>query len=300
MKRFSLIFICTYAISIGALAETSLIEEHVCLDYIEVCSDENIECFQAQVDYAISNPIPLVIDNAIRVVNTSKLSDSWKNNALGVLLMLKRDDESLKQAEEKLVIAFKAGVESAAQNLAELYFTMDDHNSSLKYLLIVEKQGHELPSYKYVNWARLYAQILFLNEASKADKKRALGLFNEIKTNDDSGTSYYFMGFHEFESDNINKSLELLNLAAISGNIDAIMLLGDIYATSQKVNQNLELAKTYYNQAAKNNSNRAHYNLAMIYQGEKNVVKMKKHLTLAAKFGNQKAIDLFNRLNNRN
>lgn len=58
--------------------------------------------FQAQVDYAISNLIPLVIDNAIRVVNTSKLNDNWKNNALAVLLMLKRDEESLKQAEEKL------------------------------------------------------------------------------------------------------------------------------------------------------------------------------------------------------
>ncbi len=299
MKQFIPILICVYGISIGALAETSLIEEHVCLDYIEVCTDENVECFQAQVDYAISNPIPLVIDNAIRIVNASKLSDNWKNNALGVLLMLKKDDESLKQAEEKLVIAFKAGVESAAQNLAELYFAMDDHNSSLKYLLIVEKQGYEFPSYKYVNWARLYAQILFLNEASKAEKKRALDLFNEIKTNDDSGTSYYFMGFHEFESDNVKKSLELLNLSAISGNTDALMLLGDLYATSQKVNQNIELAKTYYNQAAKNNSNRAHYNLAMIYQGEKNVAKMKEHLTLAAKFGNQKAIDLFNRLNNK-
>jgi TPR repeat protein len=300
MKQFILIFISAYVMSSSILAETSLIKEHNCLDEIKVCSEKNIVCFQAQVDYAISNPIPLVIDNTFSIVQKSKLSDDWKNNALGVLLMLKREDESLKQAEEKLVIAFKAGVESAAQNLAELYFAMDDHNSSLKYLLIVKKQGHEFPSYKYVNWARLYAQVLFLNEASKADKKRALDLFNEIKTNDDSGTSYYFMGFHEFESDNINKSLELLNLAAISGNIDALMLLGDIYATSQKINQNFELAKTYYNQAAKNNSNRAHYNLAMIYQGEKNVVKMKEHLTLAAKFGNQKAIDLFNRLNNRN
>ena len=198
--------------------------------------------------------------------------------------------------EEKLLTAFKMGVNSSAQNLAELYFVKGENQISLKYLKIIEQQGYEFPSYKYVNWARLYAQILFLKDT---DQKKALKLFEEIKSIDESGTSYYFMGFYEFELNNFTKSLELLNLAAIYGNTDALMLLGDLYATDEIVNKNNELAKLYYNQAAKNNSNRAHYNLAMLYQGEKNVAKMKEHLTLAAKYGNQKAINLFNRLNNQ-
>ncbi len=294
--RYFTLFLIFYTASFNIVGKEISTPKVQCVENKTFCQSDDLDCIKIQYDLAIKNPSNVLLNYTLSLVYGVKNHDDWKNNALGVLYMLKRNDDSLEESEKYLLMAYKNDYMASSQNLAELYFLKNDYKKSIYYLKIIDSYNHKFPSTRYINWARLYAQHLYLSRAIQQDKEQAIRLFNKIKKYDHSGASHYFLGYHELELGNRKKSLALLNSSAILGNTDAQMRLGDLYMMDKQVAKNIDLARPYYIQAAKKDNNRAYYNLAMIARQTNDIPTMKKYLTLAAKFGNKKAIDLYHKI----
>lgn len=258
------------------------------------CQPKNTGFYQSVLDNALKSHNQDAINLAIDEIVMLESLDTWKDDALGLLYMLRNDGFSYEASEKHLLKAYASGSKQSAQNLAELYFHAQKYNFSFKYLNIVKGYNYQFPSKEYVNWSRLYAEHLYIGlpDNEFQEKGIALMMFNQIASQDDSGISYYFLGYDAFHNNNINMALSLLEKSSDMGHLPAILLLGDIYFIGKNVAKDLFKAKKYYLKGISNKSGHAHYYLAMVFKEEKNIIEMKKHLIHAAQLGNQEAIDL--------
>lgn len=275
-------FILFYFEAVGAESELKTL-----------CDDTDFSCAKEKVDKFIMGERDFELDELIQMLDSMKGNESYKNNLLGVALLLKKDKHSLAKAEEVLLLSSRQGVNEASQNLAELYFLKDDYERSLLFLNKVREYGYKYPDQKYVNWARLYAQILFLSQQEGIrNVSLSIGLFSEIKNVDTSGVSHYFIGFNDIHSEKVKEGIKYLDKSVGYGNVLAAMLLADLYYVGEILNKDISKAKEYYEMAAALGNGRALYNLAMISQQEKDVTAMKNYLIRSANLGYEKAVIL--------
>ena len=260
------------------------------------CDVGQFECVIKFAKIVISSRQQDKYDEAISRVEKLKQNSTWKDDLLGILYMLKKDNESIKKSEILLLKAHDDGSQSAAQNLAELYFLQDDYINSFKYLDIISNFNHSFPSEKYINWARLYAQHLYMGVPEYKDINKALNLFQRIKELDRSGVAYSYLGYDDVENGRIESGLIHLHKAAEFSNREAILFLGDLYFFGNKLDKDWNKAKELYLNELVQDSGAAHMNLVIIYQMEKNASRMKEHLSKAAKLGNQQARNIYIKL----
>jgi len=260
------------------------------------CVPDNLECHVIVLENVLKKPEKSNLDNAITLIQNSRTDMSWKKNSLGLLYMFRKDKASINKAEKLFLDALNMGVRSAAQNLAELYFLKEDIENSFKYIKLVESYKYEFPDIKYLNWARLYGQLLYLHGNNAGDQNKAILLLKDIQSLDKTGVSIYLIGFHEFQNGKLKSGLTKLERASELGAEQAALFLGDLYFSGERVKKNLIKAKAFYLIAANKDSGRAHFNLFVIYRDEGDVAKMRKHLTLATKLKNKKALELWERL----
>ena len=226
-------------------------------------------------------------------------SEAWRLNALGLLHMFLRDKSNIEQAEKYFLKSYDLGVNGAAYNLAELYFLKNDFLNSFFYVKLVGKFGYKFPSKEYIDWARLYGQLLYLHGKNLDDKIKAIELLETIQNVDKSGISFYIIGFHEVDNENIQVGMRKIEQAVELQLLDAILFLGDMYMSGNKIDKNESKAKKYYLQAIKIGSGKAHYNLALIYKSEGDAKNMRKHLIMSAELGHLKAIEFWNRITSK-
>ena len=264
---------------------------------LNICDTHTIECAKSLLDEVIADKAIERLDEVILFIQKIEGHSALKDNLLGVAFLSKKDKESVNKAKAFFEKALNEGVNEAAQNLAELYFYLDDYENTLRYLRMVESFEYEFPDYKYINWARLYAQVLYLAQDPEInDKQKALQIFEQIESKDESGTPEYFIGHFALSQNQIEDGLINLKTAADKGNVQAMLLLADHYYIGGIIEKNVDAAEKYYLLAAEEGDGRAFYNLAMIARGREDVDAMKTYLTNSARLGYQKAIDLFNRL----
>ena len=72
------------------------------------CDAGQFDCVEKLVDMAISSRQQEKLDEAISKVEKLEESFTWKDNFLGVLYMLKKDNESMKKSETLLLKAHKS------------------------------------------------------------------------------------------------------------------------------------------------------------------------------------------------
>jgi TPR repeat protein len=94
--------------------------------------------------------------------------------------------------------------------------------------------------------------------------------------------SYFDDGTKAFEENNIEKALYFYKKSAISGNDEAIFILGKLYYNGKYVAQDLEKSLYYFEKISPYGHKKAKYNSAIIYANN----KYKKH-------NYQKAYNLF-------
>lgn len=259
----------------------------------------NIECIKEVATDVVENKKIEIIDvtiNQVEEVDVKSLF-AWKYNALGALYLLKKDEISLSKAESFLVSAEKLGSKVAIHNLAELYFLKEEFEKSLEYLNKSLATGIEMPSKDYIDWARLYAQHLYFGYGLEKELMKSKELFYEIRDLDKTGISYFFLAQFTLKNEEIDKTIELLNKSAEKNYPKSMLALGDIYRKGLYIDQNDDLAISYYLSASKLNSNVAHMNLALMYKEKRDLQKMKNHLIKAAELGNIQALEFFNKRN---
>jgi TPR repeat protein len=265
-------------------------------EVVGLCNSKDFNCAKSLVYSYTNGDRANDLDSIIKFLRTMKGNDAYKSNLLGVALMLKKDASSLDEAEKVLLESHNKGIKEAAQNLAELYFFKDNYDKSLVFLDIVKTYGYKFPDKKYINWTRLYAQILYLHPDEKVkNAKLALSFFSEIEIVDSSGIPEYFRGYDALRKGDVDIGEELLKKSSKYPNEMAAIYLADQYYTGDLLTRNIDLAKSYYLIAAELGNGRAYYNLAMISQEERDVDSMKRHLINSAKLGYSKAIELLMR-----
>lgn len=289
IKRLLIIYLCLLSIECFSNIDTrSLVDE---------CESHTVECAKRFLDNVLERKSNSSLDEAILYIEQSEGHSALKDNLLGVAYLHKQDRDSLEIAKTHLEKALNQGVKASAQNLAELYFSLDDYVNTLKYLELIDAYKYEFPNYKYINWARLYAQVLyFIKDPNINDKQKALKIFGKIAPYDKSGVSEFFLGASNLNQNQLSDALVHLEKAVSKGNIEAMLLLADHYYIGTVLEKNVELAEKYYLLAAKENSGRAYYNLAMLARGRSDANAMKLYLNESARLGYQEAIDLYNAL----
>jgi TPR repeat protein len=257
------------------------------------------ECVKSSAELIIDNNDVTRVDTVIDLVKSVEDGVVWKKNMLGALYLIKKDPSSIETSEKYLLDAFEDGSKSSVHNLAELYFFKDDYTKSIYYLNLEKEFNYKYPSINYVDWARLYAQHLYFGLPTIQDIKSAINLFKEICSLDKTGTAYYFLALDLIENKNMKDGIFYLQQAVEAKNLNAILLFGDLNYEGESIEKDWGKAKEYFLLASEFNSDRAHMNLAVIYQSEKDAEKMKFHLTQAAKLGNKQARALFEKLNSK-
>ncbi|MFT4939032.1 MAG: TPR repeat protein [Paraglaciecola sp.] len=261
------------------------------------CDSYELDCAKSMLDKTISEKDFSRLDQVIDLIMYVDTTKPLRDNLLGVAHMFKQDPSSLSESEKFLKSSLKSGVNEAAQNLAELYFLKDDYQNTVKYLNMVNSFNYEFPDKKYVNWARLHAQVAYLFKADGNSVKKALGLFREIQHVDKSGTAEYFLGHYELNKEgDVDAGIALLDRAIQKENLTAMLLLADTFYFGEKIAANIEKAKTHYLMAGEHGSGRAYFNLAVISQSENDVSSMKGYLTKSANLRDPKAIELYRKL----
>lgn len=257
-------------------------------------------CLQGKLDSLLINKDKNfdVVDQMIEEFNhLSEDKSGWKENSLGLLYMMKENKENIHIAEQLFLNSFSKGNMIAAQNAAELYFYQDNFNSSIDFLKKIEKSKPIFKSEAYINWARLYAQILYLDKGEFRNVNHSLELILDIIDDDKSGVSHYLLGHYFFTQNDAENAIKYLKVSVELQTTDAALLLGDIYHVGLLgVGVDLDLAIAFYNIGADNDISRAHYNLAIIYHAKKDIKKMKYHLNQASELGHTKAIALLQKL----
>ena len=261
-----------------------------------LCDGNDFNCVEKNIQNYFADNSSGNIDDILKMVQSLNVNKAEKNNLLGVVMMLKKDEASLEKAEKYLLDSYSLGYSSAAQNLAQLYYLRHDYLKAIKYLDIVKSYGYTYPSVNYVSWARLYAAVLILHKATSAtDIEKALNLFNSIKSIDDTGASEYFVGLYNLKNNNVLDGVELLVESSKKRYVPAMMVLGDAYFSGTYVKKDTNKAKLFYKMAAKRGDGRAYYNLAMISGNENDAKSMKYYLIESAKAGFKKAIELIHK-----
>jgi TPR repeat protein len=276
-----------------SIVSVHAIEQPITFD----CENRNVECAKKHLDAVIEKSRLESLDKVIELIKSVEGESALKENLLGVAHLYKKDETSLEKAKQYLESALAKGVKEAAQNLAELYFYKDDIDKARHYLSVVARYGYTLPDYKYVNWARLDAQIAYLSAGEDiAMKGKAIEIFREISCYDESGVAHYFLGHFSLFNDEPYNANEFLKASIKKGNLKSMLLYADIHYLGEKVNKDINIAKHYYHLAGEKGSGKAFYNLAMIARNEENFTEMKKYLTQSANLGYKKAVELFNKL----
>lgn len=284
MNLFKNLIVLTLVVSFCSLATESA---HKC---------SKAGCVKDVAESIIDNNDIENVDSVIQLVDNLKDDVMWKKNMLGALYLIKKNPESILLSERYLHEAYKEGSKSAVHNLAELYFFKEDFDKSIYYLDLEREFDYKYPSVQYVDWARLYAQHLYFGLPEIENKEEAVRLFKEICSLDTTGTSHYFLAIYLLEKNNIIDAAFYLQQSIESKNLNATLLYGDLYFEGGALEKDWNQAKNYYLKASRMNSERAHMNLAVIFQSEQNAEKMKFHLTEAAKLGNKQARALFKQL----
>lgn len=260
-----------------------------------LCHETDFQCAKKYVDKYFAGERTFSIDEIIKMLRVMKVNDDAKlSNLLGIALLLKKDDVSANEAEGHLLYAYENGIDIALYNLSELYFLRDDYEKALFFLEEYRRSIKIFTEEQYINYARLYAQVLFLSEK---DVCLSLSIFNKIAESDRSGVAYYFIGYDKITSGYVSDGLGYLEKSSNHNNENSLMLLADVYYAGKLLERDISKAKQYYERAASLNNGRAHYNLAMISQQENDAASMRAYLIKAAKLDYKEAILFIKEIN---
>lgn len=263
------------------------------LEMPNLCNETDFVCAKNKVDDFIAGRGGLGVESLVGMLGVMKGNDGYRDNLLGLVYMLQKDDESIVKARDKFLASMSYGIKEAAQNLAELYFAIDDYNLCMHYLNEVHSYGYVFPDEKYLKWARLKAQVLYLSEDDGIrNVEQSLSIFSKVKDTDKSGVAKYFLGYHALHSGQIDEGIKLLIESVNLSNKDAAILLADQYYSGESVEKDISQAKKLYEIAGEAGSGRAFYNLAMISQQEHDINAMKMYLIRSANLGYDKAVNL--------
>ena len=265
-----------------------------------LCESHKKACYKAQLDVSINDRNHTQINQLLSELPYLSGHQTWKNHAFGVLYLIKSDPDSIQKAESFLLKAHEQNFTAAVHNLAELYFAKGDYSSSWKYLEISRKFNYKFPTRRYLNFARLRAQILFKGTSEVKDKQKAIELFEKISHYDKTGISFYYLGMTSLKNDKTVKALEYLNKASHFGHIDSKLMLGDLYATGDYFKKDIQKAIEFYSSVTANNDNLksgiAHYKLFLLYKSEGDLENMREQFKAAVIHKNTDAVSAYNKI----
>lgn len=167
------------------------------LEMPNLCNETDFVCAKNKVDDFIAGRSELGLESVVGMLGVMKGNDGYRDNLLGIVYLLQKNDESILKARDKFLASMSYGIKEAAQNLAELYFSMEEYHLCLHYLNEVSSYGYVFPDEKYLKWARLKAQVLYLSQDDGVrNVEQSLSIFSRVKDIDKSGVAKYLLGYH--------------------------------------------------------------------------------------------------------
>ena len=131
------------------------------------CESDDRQCWDNALDNIKTNLHAYSLEPIIKQILNLEKEDEWFDNIIGALYSLQTHKsytkDNFKKAESYLLKSHRSGYTLATQNLAELYFIIDDYENTNKFLGLTEEKLQNKLNKQYVNWARLKAQMLYLH-----------------------------------------------------------------------------------------------------------------------------------------
>lgn len=123
----------------------------------------------------------------------------------------------------------------------------------------------------------------------------------EQQANDNDATAQYTLASRYLKGEggyavDVNQAMEWFNRAALNGEVNSMIALGDLYESGEMVNKNVKSAFRYYFMAAKQGDAKGLYKIGEYYMNgiavEKDLEKAMLYLHRSAEQGYQQAKDL--------